>query len=110
MSGDPGKRLPVMLAAGPALCDVLAECQRQQQGEAYLAAHDDAHQAGELARAAVAHVISALDCAVWAIEFWWPKGWAPIKRKGPRADLVRAAALLIAEIERRDRIAEPGGT
>lgn len=36
----------------------------------------------------------------------WPWDWAWWKPKNPRRDLVRAAALIIAEIERLDRAAE----
>ena len=104
MSGDPGERpgpLPgqarFAIEIGPAVRDVLAECHRRG-----LPLVED-RQAGELARAAVAHVIAALDCAPWAIEFWWPKGWAPLRRSGRRQELVAAAALIIGEIERCDR-------
>jgi hypothetical protein len=40
------------------------------------------------------------DCPVWGkAPAWW-------KPKNPRRDLIRAAALIVAEIERRDRAAD----
>ena len=106
MSGDPGERpRPAprfTIAIGAAVRDVLAEHSRRGR-RAAAASEADEYQKGELARAAVAHVIAALDCAPWAIEFWWPKGWAPLRRSGRRQELVAAAALIIGEIERCDR-------
>lgn len=89
--------------------DVLAERQRQVEAEGWTDEHDDAHWAGELASAGMGYAQSAA-CQLshdgepldglplfwpWAAEWWKPKN--------PRRDLVRAAALLLAEIERLDR-------
>lgn len=87
--------------------DVLAERQRQIEAEGWTAEHDDAHGVGELSAAGMCYAGHA--CLTlrgkggdtvpspwpWADEWWKPKN--------PRRDLVRAAALLIAEIERLDR-------
>ncbi len=85
------------------------------------AEHDDDHSKGELAMAAIAYAASAcaavqaaaeqgmrlgdLDYAAMGAgvpEFWpwFSDQWKP---KSIRRDLVRAAALLIAEIDRLDR-------
>lgn len=95
-----------------AALDVTAERRRQIEVEGWGNVHDDGHSNGELARAATAYTLGlyALTGAVQSgktfLPWWktlWPwdlKWWKP---KDRRANLVRAAALLIAEIERLDR-------
>lgn len=91
---------------------VRAERRRQIESEGWSPEHDDGHVNNELSRAAACYLEYYLsgpdamvmdpddDCpADWP---WDPKWWKP---KDPRRDLVRAAALLIAEIERLDRAA-----
>lgn len=107
--------------------DVLAERQRQVSAEGWTPEHDDEHDRGELARAAGCYAIVAGSCQGWSADtysgvqapssveddhdeeattFWpWDKEWW--KPKNPRRDLVRAAALILAEIERLDRAALP---
>lgn len=99
--------------------DVLAERLRQINAEGYHTRYDDEHDERQLARAAfcyVQHYVARAwltECSsrsvasVYAKEKThdeWPfdGDWKP---KTPRLDLVRAAALLIAEIERIDRAA-----
>lgn len=93
-----------------AAADVLAERRRQIESEGWTPEHDDKHADGELAKAAACYA------AGWKIDVyqrfgfheyrqfrmwpWHPKWWKP---KDRRHDLVRAAALIIAEIERIDR-------
>jgi hypothetical protein len=100
---------------GAAVRDIAAERRRQIETEGWTLAHDDTHNQGEMANAAGAYCQSAARprlfsrkpgaaftfpmCWPWAREWWKPKN--------PRADLVRAGALIIAEIERLDRIAHP---
>ena len=90
--------------ASQAIADVLAERDRQQDVEGFSADHDDSHTDGSLAVAGVCYATFAVSRQV---NIWnlWPRSWDPSwwKPKDPRRDLVRAAALLIAEIERRDR-------
>ncbi|NQE78590.1 hypothetical protein A8L50_05305 [Pantoea ananatis] len=101
--------------------DVLAERQRQVSQEGWTPEHDDTHSSGEMAGAAACYA-RHVNGRKWvyqsrpddysseeAPESWpWDEAWW--KPKSPRKDLVRAAALLIAEIERLDRLAaEPGG-
>lgn len=85
-----------------AAMDVLAERKRQVQEEGWDAWHDDKHKTGEIALAAACYALhrSPVMCDVRAYWPWDPSWWKP---KNPRRDLVRAAALLIAEIERMDR-------
>lgn len=101
--------------ASQAIADVLAERDRQQDGEGWTPEHDDEHRNGELARAAGAYCESAarpklfsrVSGAAFTVPLVWPRGWSLDwwKPKDPRRDLVRAAALIIAEIERIDRAA-----
>lgn len=89
--------------------DVIAERKRQTDAEGYDTAHDDEHDIGELAAAAAAyaaHSASVSGCLQpgEANSIWpWARGFKP---KTPREDLVRAGALILAEIERLDRDAK----
>lgn len=92
---------PVRYAATtPAALDVLGERQRQQQEEGCSLAHDDAYRGEELRWAAVCYALYMKQQNPPAFWPWPPECWKPRDR---RANLVRAAALLIAEIERIDR-------
>jgi hypothetical protein len=93
--------------------EIAAERQRQVDVEGWTPEHDDEHVNGELAFAAACYARLAGDEGrtnglahtsirhivpgswPWADEWWKPKG--------PRRDLLRAAALIVAEIERLDR-------
>lgn len=102
--------------------DVLAERARQVNAEGWTPDHDDEHDTGELAIAAACyaahtgvdvaahHPGTKTDPAYWRLsraqEFvrsMWPWGAKWWKPKDRRRNLVRAAALLLAEIERLDR-------
>lgn len=91
--------------------DVIAERMRQIHDEGWSSAHDDAHDFGKLACAGAAYAINASDeihsgeslkypPSCWPPD-WYPSWWKP---KNPRRDLIRAAALIVAEIERLDRL------
>src|SRR5271155_2492378 len=79
---------------------------RQGEAEGFDAAHDDEHKAGELAQAAAcyaAHAGGMPRALVYGFAPYWPwnsKWWKP---KTSRLDLIKAAALIVAEIERLDR-------
>ncbi|WP_257744572.1 hypothetical protein [Burkholderia glumae] len=84
--------------------DVLAERARQMEKEGYSFEHDDSHEDGEMALAAGCYASNA-GGVVWGRPVpssfpWSPYWWKPTT---PRRDCVKAAALLIAEIERIDR-------
>lgn len=98
---------------------IAAERIRQVETEGFTAAHDDAHADGVLARAGACYAMNAGKAATyeaqhdlrmlpqdymrspmpadwpWALDWWKPKSQLQ--------DLVRAAALLVAEIERQIR-------
>lgn len=88
--------------------DVLAERRRQIEAEGWSASHDDGHMSGEMARAAACYALSS---AGWKrealLEIWPVRQWVSMwfKPTGRRRDLVKGAALMIAEIERLDRLA-----
>lgn len=117
-SGDPNNGLPSPRRFPPmpraiastmhALQDVADERSRQVSAEAYDRAHDDEHKAGELAQAAACYAAHAggMPEAGYGYAPYWPfddESWKP---KDPRRDLIRAAALIVAEIERLDRAAK----
>lgn len=84
--------------------DVLAERRRQVEVEGWTPEHDDRHRAGTLATAAACYALSSHGFTPrgeppaiwpWATDWWKPKR--------DRRDLVKAGALILAEIERLDR-------
>lgn len=86
-----------------ALVDVMNERMRQQDGEGWSAEHDDQYRDGQLERAAAAYALFQCRGERWFIaDIWgWSSRW--FKPKTHRQNLVRAAALLLAAIERIDR-------
>lgn len=112
-------KVTVRIEPSQAINDVLVERVRQLSEEGYDAAHDDAHKNGELAMAAACYTIGAFygwepkpdaDGEVWQpamFEVTWP--WDSAKPKDKRRDLVRAAALILAELERIDRASPVDG-
>ena len=86
--------------------EIAAERQRQIEVEGYTLIEDQVHNDhGQLARAAAAYCLCAGGHSTTTASMWWPPGWSyeMFKPKSPRRDLVRAAALIIAEIERLDQ-------
>jgi len=88
-----------------ALDDIAAERHRQIEAEGWTPEHDDDHTSGQIAGAAACYALTAV--AHWgagpAIEHLWPWSRAWWKPKDKRNNLVRAAALIAAEIDRLDR-------
>lgn len=91
--------------------DVLAERKRQISAEGWTPEHDDRHEARELARAAAVYALHVTQPPkmIFSHELQeeipenWPWAKCYFKPRGPRRDLVRAGALILAEIERIDR-------
>ncbi|MEM9964166.1 MAG: hypothetical protein AAGC58_02335 [Asticcacaulis sp.] len=90
--------------------DVLDERRRQIEVEGWTPEHDDEHAVGEMAVAASAYALNAALPAfprrtphkwLWDLRWWKPTT--------PRRDLIKAGALIIAEIERLDRAAAKEG-
>lgn len=89
--------------------DVLAERQRQVTAEGWTPEHDDWHGGGDLAQAAGCYALHA--CGVYAGMYpvLWPWDVSWWKPTTPRRDLVKAGALILAEIERIDRAQSTNG-
>jgi hypothetical protein len=91
-----------------ALDDIAAERRRQIDAEGWTPEHDDAHRIGEMAQAAACYAIgSGFRDTIEGDEQrrpLWPWDWSWWKPKDRRRDLVRAGALIVAEIERLDRL------
>ncbi|MCU4590009.1 hypothetical protein KTJ20_14905 [Acinetobacter ursingii] len=99
-----------------AALDVIGERNRQIEQEHYSIEHDDSYQNNELPRAAASYVNNVVSRgwvfnSVYGPEAYqseevpdlWPWSDEHWKPKNPRRDLVKAAALIIAEIDRMDR-------
>ena len=98
------------------ICDeILKERRRQREDLKWTLEHDDAHTNGELSRAAACYAVSEEMRGGWRgllvnstpgqfMRVWpWQGGFKP---KGRRRDLVRAGALIVAEIARLDRMSK----
>lgn len=79
--------------------DVLAERSRQIEAEGWTTEHDDQHSNGEMARASACYALNNAANWPWSISWWKPSD--------RRRNLVKAGALIIAEIERLDRLPTP---
>lgn len=103
-------------ASAGALGQIQAERRRQIDDERWTPAHDDEHGDGALAAAAACYAIKAsqpphnLRFSIGYPPPYWP-GWATKwwKPQDRRRDLVRAGALIVAEIERLHRLARDTG-
>lgn len=96
--------------------DVLTERRRQVEAEGWTPEHDDKHGDNSMAVAAACYALADIAPAltvqtVRVRGLWSWTGWAEswFKPKDKRRNLIRAAALLLAEIERLDRAARAGG-
>lgn len=117
MSSTTDKPLKILTAAA---MDVIEERERQIEAEGFDLEHDDEHRRAELAKAAVCYLTNAIVAAelraggmeqakideasakAGAPKSWpWDRRWW--KPAAPRQSLVKAAALIVAEIERLDR-------
>ena len=105
-----------------ALEEIAAERTRQIEAEGWSPEHDDTHSQFEMARAAAFYALHTAADALpeptpdepsdryglfLTADNAWPEAWSRMlwkKPKDSRRNLVRAAALIVAEIERLDRI------
>lgn len=103
----------IILNETQAVRDVLNERMKQSKVHGFSDAHDDEHDNGALVNAAISYAAPlafepkmAPGDALVKVPSPWPwhaNWWRP---RGMRRNLVKAAALLIAEIERIDRSAD----
>lgn len=110
--------VPVAWLSGPApdepdpssaLADVAAERRRQIEAEGWTPEHDDEHSNGEMALAAACYARHAI-CPpqLSDVPATWPWGASWWKPGDPRRMLVKAGALILAEIDRLDRAGAAG--
>ena len=109
-----GEALIVITSASQssAARDVLAERRRQIEEKGWTPEHDDEHNCQELAMAAACYAGNAggyVWADGWPGETVWPWDRSCWKPTTPRRDLVKAAAMILAEIERLDRLQPPRG-
>jgi len=89
-------------ALSQAARDVLAERRRQIDAEGWTPEHDDEHSRGEMALAAACYAVADNDPRAEPPPLWpWDTEWW--KPTSERRMLVKAGALILAEIERLDR-------
>jgi hypothetical protein len=102
--------LPPMTNSKSVIEEIAAERQRQIEQEGWTPAHDNQHDAGEMADAAACYAMTTEIRNLTALGMplrllVWPSSWSGWwKPKDRRRDLIRAAALIVAEIERLDRV------
>jgi len=98
------------------------ERERQRSQENWTPSHDDAHQEGQLAKAAACYAFIAgaspakrenevyhrnspeIVSSLSIVYRTWPWKWKWWKPKTRERDLIRAGALIIAELERLERL------
>jgi hypothetical protein len=102
--------------------EIAEERNRQRDAGGRTSEHDDSHECGELAMAAAAYAVTAgpcdqIDLRVGYRQKWQHGGWSTLssllwpwerswwKPTKTRRNLVKAGALIVAEIERLDRAA-----
>lgn len=100
--------------------DVQAERRRQIEAEGWTPEHDDEHSHGQMARAAACYALAGSSApndgtAALLVSLAWPWDQQWWKPTSARRDLVKACALVLAEIERLDRACisqspQPGAT
>lgn len=113
---------PAIEWASDALRDVATERRRQIESEGWTPEHDDIHDTGEMSLAAACYAAHSASCAAiqaphssrgilfrtrsaqdFVGEMWpWGDDWW--KPSDHRKNLVKAGALILAEIERLDRL------
>ncbi|WP_445677443.1 hypothetical protein [Pseudomonas putida] len=108
LNTQPAKLCGTPIATQLAACEVLAERVRQVEAESYTPERDDQYTSGQLADAASTYAWWARS---WNLPYaqcahaptMWP--WAPgtWKPQAQRQMLIKAGALILAEIERLDR-------
>ncbi|HCU0191115.1 TPA: ead/Ea22-like family protein, partial [Citrobacter koseri] len=86
-------------AFNPAILDVIAERQRQKAVEGWTSEHDDKYGKSQLLWASSCYLLNTIQ-PFNRIPMDWPWDSSWWKPTTPRRDLVKAGALILAEIER----------
>lgn len=82
--------------------DIMFERNRQITSEGWSHSHDDEHKDGSIALAASCYARSGAGSIDASRDWPWDQEW--FKQTTARRDLIKSAALILAEIERIDRI------
>lgn len=80
--------------------DAIAERERQQSGEGFSPEMDDQYKKMELPMAALSYVYPNLAHTFWPFK----QSWFKLDSVSPRRNYIKAIALLLAEVERLDRL------
>lgn len=111
----PTDDMPAFTAATrDVIADIAAERRRQVEVEGWTPEHDDARVNCEMSAAAASYAMFAAEpyydqLRDTSVPFFWPWDMGLWKPKDRRRDLIRAGALIVAEIERLDRAARGEG-
>ncbi|WP_017517070.1 hypothetical protein ACQCLI_13100 [Pseudomonas nitroreducens] len=99
---------PAATPTGQILDQIHLERARQVAVEGWTLAHDAEHDGGQLADAAgcLALWAAGQPSELWRVMWPWDSQW--LKPSSPRRLLIKAGALIVAELERLDRCAEFG--
>ena len=81
--------------------EIRDERYRQISEEGWSPAHDDEHNCNELADAAACYALGQPSQIIEQLWPWAQEWWKPTDK---RRNLVKAGALIVAEIERLDRV------
>lgn len=81
---------------------IAQERQRQESVEGWSRFHDDTHKRGQLARAAACYALQHTSVSGRAVRWPWARAWW--KPRDPIRNLVKAGALIAAEIDRLQRL------
>ena len=88
------------------ILEVARERERQMGAEGWSRDHDDTHGRGELALAGACYAapkyVGFAGAVFGSLPWPWDRSWW--KPRDERRNLVKAAALIVAEIERIDRV------
>ncbi len=102
-----GERTAATESAQRIAREIVEKRVRQQVHHGFWAEHDDRYQFGELPMAAATYAVVAARPSMrthYRKTLWpWPDHW--LRDGAPRELLINAAALIIAEIERLERMA-----
>lgn len=87
---------------------IAAERQRQIKSEGWTAEHDDTWTQGQLGFAALRYINITLPPSEFdgmAVDLWpWSEEWFKVAKGGDIRSLVKAGALIAAEIDRQQRL------
>ena len=99
----------LQILTSPAVRDVIRERIEQLDKHCHTPEHDAGHVEGELAQAAACYALQP-QLLRWFQDndvYLWPFEQASWKPSTRRRDLVKAAALILAEIDRLDSLEQP---